>query len=372
MVIPFTQYYHERGVSESRQRSWGTPGEGGAPIWAHAHLHALGLGIAAATVVLVAGALLPEDNGSSSPPRGSPRAFDADSWWNTPLPDEVPVEPAGEEILHYLRTGYESGPGCVMLAGAGDSNWGQPVYDAVPSDPEYDIKGLGQPLPELERLRIPEGAQAAQNSDNSMSVYDREKGYVAALTGAEYDAQRDVWSAHGGTVTYLDSNGLHVDTGRSDDDRNQGSHRGNNGATMAVEIDEVESGVIRHVLKVAAGPEVSDQFVFPMVGSDGDYRGSDPGVPPQGLRFRIKPSIDLDELGLPSQALVIARALQDYGFYIGDSGGTTALKLQNTRASGLGQLWSVDADDLCDLPLTPDYWDVVAGDYDPTTTEAGR
>ena len=312
------------------------------------------------------------DDGSSAPTRTSARAFHADSWWNTPLPDEVPVEAAGEQILEYLRTGHESGQGCVMLAGAGESHWGQPIYDSGPTDPVYDIQGLTQPLPELERLRIPAGAQAARNTDSSMSVYDREKGYVVALTGAEYDARRDVWSAQGASVTYLDSNGLHVGTGLSDDRRNRGSHRGNNGATMAVEFDEVQSGAIRHVLKVAAGPEVSDDFVFPMVGSDGDYHGSDPAVPPQGLRFRIKPSIDLDEMDLSAEALVIARALQDYGFYIGDSGGTTALKLENTRAAGLGQLWSVKADDLCGMPLTPDYWDVVAEDYDPSGTTGRR
>jgi hypothetical protein len=295
-----------------------------------------------------------------------PRAFHADSWWNTPLPDEVPLDPAGEEILEYLRTGPESGRGCVTLAGAGDSPWGQPVYDARPGDPAYDIEGLVDQPRQLTRLRIPVGARSARNSDNSMVVYDRAKGYVVALTGAHYDPERDTWSAAGATVTYLDSNGLHVHTGQSDDPRNQGTHRGNNGAVMAVEHDEVMAGAVRHVLKVAAGPEVADRHVFPMIGSDGDYQGSDPAVPPQGLRFRIKPSIDLETMGLSPEALVIARALQDYGFYIGDSGGTTALKLEDTRADGGRQLWTVAAHDLCVLPLTTDYWDVVAEGYDPT------
>ena len=69
---------------------------------------------------------------------------------------------------------------------------------------------------------------------------------------------------------------------------------------------------------------------------------------------------------------MIARALQGYGFYIGDSGGTTALKLQNTRAEGQGQLWAVSADALCDLPFTSEYWDVVAEDYDPTEAKGSR
>jgi hypothetical protein len=303
-------------------------------------------------------------------PAESPtRAFSADSWWNTPLPENAPMHPTGAQILRYLRHGPESGRGCLTLAGAEESHWGQPIYDARPGDPTYRVSGLTQPLEELERLRIPVDAQAALNSDKSMTVYDREKGYVVALTGAEYHEERDVWSAVGATITYLDSNGLHVATGRSDDPRNRGSHRGNNGATMAIELDEVRAGAVRHVLKAASGPEVANRYVFPMVGSDGDYEGSDPRVPPQGLRLRISPSVELDALGLDGEALVIARALQTYGFYIGDSGGTTAIKLQNTYAEGRGQLWNVRADALCDLPFTPEYWDVIAEGYDPTVTE---
>ena len=80
--------------------------------------------------------------------------------------------------------------------------------------------------------------------------------------------------------------------------------------------------------------------------------------------MRINPSIDLTSLGLHPQALVIAQALQKYGMYLGDSGGTTALKLEDTRAEGLGQLWTVTADDLCTLPFTSQFWDVLPEGYD--------
>ncbi len=341
-------------------------------------MHTLLLSVLATVALVAVGGIVfsgsdaDKDARGAGPPRPleSPtRAFSADSWWNTPLPEDAPLHPAGTQILHYLRNGPESGRGCLTLAGAGESHWGQPIYDARPGDPTYHVKGLSQPLDELRRLRIPVDAQAALNSDKSMTVYDREKGYVVALTGAEYHEDRDAWSAVGATITYLDSNGLHVATGQSDDRRNRGSHRGNNGATMAIELDEVRSGAIHHVLKAASGPEVANRYVFPMVGSDGDYEGSDPRVPPQGLRLRIDPSVDLDALGLDGEALVIARALQEYGFYIGDSGGTTAIKLQNTYAEGRGQLWNVRADALCGLPFMREYWDVIDEDYDPTASD---
>lgn len=315
--------------------------------------------------------VLGTSNGPATPTEGSPartvRAFSADSWWNTPLPDETSLHPEGDRILRYLRTAPESGRGCLTLAGAGKSRWGQPIYWAGDGDPSYDVAGIGDRRPpELAELRIPDGARPAANSDGSMSIYDLEKGYVVALTQASYDGGSRTWSAAGATVTYLDSNGLHVDTGRSDDPRNRGTHRGNNGATMAVSWDQVHAGAIRHVLKVAVGPEVANRYVFPMVGSDGEFEGQNSRVPPQGLRLRIKASVDLERAGLAPEALVIARALQRYGFYIGDSGGTTALKLENTMAEGRGQRWRLPPDALCGLPFSPANWDVVEEGYDPS------
>lgn len=310
--------------------------------------------------------------GPATPPpqrHGEPlRAFTADSWWNTPLPEDVPLNPAGQLILDYMSSAPEAGGGCLKLAGAVDGPWGQPIYWATPSDPSYDVKGIDADdrPPQLDDLRIPADAQPGDNNDGNMTVFDERRGYVVALTDADYDDSDDEWSASGGTVTYLDSNGLHVDTGRSDDKRNTGTHRGNNGAAMAARWDMVAAGEITHVLKVALGPESADRYVFPMVGSDGDYEGLAPEVPPQGLRLRIKPSVDLGRLRLHPQALVIAEALQTYGFYIGDSGGTTALKLENTVAEGRGQLWTVGSEDLCGLPFSPEYWDVLAEGYDPT------
>jgi hypothetical protein len=304
----------------------------------------------------------------SPPPTAEPdeRAFSSDSWWNTPLPTDAPADPDSRAILRYLSTGSESGMGCLTLAGAGDNPWGQPIFTSRRSDPEYSVEVTAPVrLPELDNVRMPLAAEPAGTSDGAMTLYDPRRGYVVMFTRLHYDEDADSWSAAGATVTYLDSNGLHVDTGLSDDPRNQGSHRGNNGATAAVLWDEVREGAILHVLKMAAGPEVSEEYVFPMVGSDGDSAPA-PGIPPQGLRLRIKPTVDLDELDLDPQALVIARALQLYGTYIGDSGGRNALKLENTMVQGEGQKWDVDAEALCQLPFSPEYWDVIEAGYDPS------
>lgn len=312
-----------------------------------------------------------DDEPSEAPQHG--RAFHGDSWWNTRLPDHPPLHWASDQILDYMANAPESGGGCLRLAGAGSSSWGQPIYESQPSDPEYDVSGVIQERPpELARLRIPATARPSDNSDRSMTVFDRRRGYVVALSGADFDGASESWSATGATVTYLDSNGLHVDTGRSDESRNRGTHRGNNGATMAVMLRELEAGAIDHVLKIAIGPEASHRFVFPMVGSDGDYTGTDPAVPPQGLRLRIRPSVDLEDFDLHRDALVIARALQRYGVYIGDSGGRTSLKLEDTVVQGRGAQWGLGPEDLCDLPFVPDIWHVLPEGYDPAREEGGH
>lgn len=289
------------------------------------------------------------------------RPFAADSWWNTPIPADAPSNPDATVILDYMQTAAQAGAGCLRLAGA-SNGWGQPVYRAQPGDPSYDVTVVNatQP-PELRSLRIPADAQSAPTSDAAMTVFDETKGYVVALTGAVFDSGSRSWTARGATVTYLDSNGLHVRTGESDDPRNVGSHRGNNGAVIMVEYDEVSAGAIDHVLKVASGPEVSTRFVFPMVGSDGTSEA--PAAPPEGLRFRIKPEVDLSSWDLNPQARIIAQALQTYGFYIGDSGAVTALKLENTEAAGHGQLWKLPAAALCGLPISSQYWDVLPEGY---------
>jgi hypothetical protein len=84
------------------------------------------------------------DNGTGSSPnpiqnvpsavRGY-RAFEPNSWWNTPLPAYTPLDPAGDQILDNLRSGKSTGLGCLTLAGAGSSPWGTPIYRGGPGDP---------------------------------------------------------------------------------------------------------------------------------------------------------------------------------------------------------------------------------------------
>ena len=74
------------------------------------------------------------------------RAFSPDSWFNTRVPNNAPLHPHGEEILHYLSTGPQTGrKGCLRLAGVHD-HWGIPTFWSVPTDPTYKVRPTGHPL----------------------------------------------------------------------------------------------------------------------------------------------------------------------------------------------------------------------------------
>ena len=285
------------------------------------------------------------------------RAFTASSYWNTPAPADAPVDPASARIIEWLKN--DNKPDYVRIAGVKASGvWGSPIFWAKDGDPAYAVqeqerKGKKFKLPpEFASLRIPKGARPDPTSDAEFAVYDLARGYVAHLWAAQYDPSVEAWSAGGGAIHYLESNGLDgAWTQFPDTDPRNCGHRGVPAPVMAVRLDEIQAGAVRHVLKVAVNTTKA-AHVFPMVGDEHGTEADD--APPEGARLRIKPSVDLAQRDLSPAARAIAVALQQYGAVIGDqSGGPINLKVENTMAEGRGPLWEgvLTDDALASIPL---------------------
>ena len=78
---------------------------------------------------------------------------------------------------------------------------------------------------------------------------------------------------------------------------------------------EVRRGEIRHALRVTVA-RTQGGYVHPathFASSSGD-----PGLPPMGLRLRLKADFSL--AGYHGQALVVLRALKHYGLIVADNG----------------------------------------------------
>jgi hypothetical protein len=324
--------------------------------------HPVGILVGCALIALTSAlvVLLPKSARRDAPYR----AFSPSSYWNTPLPLDAPVDTNSENIIAFIKE--HSTTDFVHFGGATpEGTWGNPIYWAKRGNPSYEIRNTCsfEPPPEFASVRIPRGARPDPSSDSAMTVYDVAKGHVYAFHWTNYDKASDTWSACGGAVYYLNSNGLHGTLRRSDEPRNDG-HRGVPPPAFAVRYDEVQFGEINHVLKIGV-TATKCAHVFPMVRDECGTTATH--APPEGTRIRIKPSIDLSLLGLSAPELVVARALQEYGAVIGDQGGgPVSLKLENTVAEGRGQLWDgvLTSDSLAAIPL--DGYEVIELGYDPT------
>jgi hypothetical protein len=279
------------------------------------------------------------------------RAFDRESYWNSPLPADAPVDPNSDAIIAWLKR--DNDPDHIKLGGTGPTGrWGMPIYWAGRGDPTWNVRNTcSQKQPgEFDKVRIPVHASPDPTSDAAMTVFDRRRGLVYGFHKAHFDTQRQEWGACGGTVYYLSSLGLDGRLSDSDERRNFG-HRGFPPPSYAVRLDEVQAGSINHVLKIAVAT-TRCQHVFPAVGDECGTTAAD--APPEGTRIRIKPSVNLEQVRLSPAARVIATALQRYGAVIGDqSGGSPVLKLENTVAEGRGQRWKgrLTTDALAGIPL---------------------
>jgi hypothetical protein len=106
---------------------------------------------------------------------------------------------------------------------------------------------------------------------------------------------------------------------------------------------EVRRGRITHALRMTVS-ESRRAFVFPArhFASSND----DPALPRMGERLRLKASVSIS--GLPSQARVVARAMQEYGLVVADNGsdwyvsGAPHPRWDNDQLRQLGRLRGSD------------------------------
>jgi len=87
-----------------------------------------------------------------------------------------------------------------------------------------------------------------------------------------------------------------------------------------VRVAEIERGEIEHALVLQSDNTCARMYRAPAIKTDG--RSARPDCVPQGSRLRLDPALDLDALGLPAAHLAVARAMQRYGGYVVDRGGS--------------------------------------------------
>jgi hypothetical protein len=218
----------------------------------------------------------------------------------------------------------------------GAKYWTTPVYYASPSSPKFSVSLTASwaAAKTMSGVPIPPEAKPDPSDDHHLTVLD-------PATGCEYDmwgAQRNAngsWSTSWGNATYYTGSGV-FDGGWAT------TASGFANAAGKIRPEDFTAGEIRHALVFGFPYTKAGGPVRPATSSDG--KSTVAGAIPEGARLQLDASLDLNSLGLNDWQKIVARALQVYGMYLGDSGGTVGLGAVNAQSfAGIPYPWG-DAD----------------------------
>ena len=232
------------------------------------------------------------------------RAFRDGSYWNTRIPDRVPVDPRSDRWIRWLAA-HNPTPD-VMVGGT--SGWAHPIYFANDGDPLVTIRPARYTTNMVVRFRLPHHAVPMTGPDSEMSVVDRTTNQDVHLFG--FGRRRDGTPTCEGIARYwLNSTGIAEASGGR---HGNGGHRGIPGFAFGFRQSEIAAGAIRRRLKLSI-PRTGPRHYWPLYADQGHD-----GVIPEGVVMRIKPHIRVGRR-VSGGALVLARACQRYGVIVGDS-----------------------------------------------------
>jgi hypothetical protein len=257
--------------------------------------------------------------------------FAPSSFWYARIPADAPLHPNSVAFVRdFMRQLKQYYGGVAINANA----YSSPIYvvsadvGAIPVVP-WDCQKTGYRNEELARqwqvVPIPSYAQAANGSDSEMTIYQ-----PSADTMWEFWRARKVdgrWEAcWGGRMLSVS--------------KNEGIWAPHFGTTATglpflggqIAADELRRGIIPHAVGIAlVEAEDAKIYSWPANRSDGYNPDKLPDHIPEGLRFRLDPSVDVDALRLHPVAKIIAKAAQTYGFVVWDKAGAISLRAENPK-----------------------------------------
>jgi hypothetical protein len=214
------------------------------------------------------------------------------------------LDPGSGPIIRYLASDDE---GTANLY-----EFGVPIYHADQDTPKYDVR-CTKPWGTcgLQRAPVPVPDEAAPNegSDGVMIVID----WSTRRSYEFWQARKvgDSWVASWGDVINVDGPGYPSSAVGAGVSRLAG----------VVRTHELEQGHIPHALVFSTDNACEERFREPATKTDGSSGSAD--CIPEGARIQLDPSIDIDRIpGMTPAERAVAEALQTYGAYAIDNGGT--------------------------------------------------
>jgi hypothetical protein len=270
-------------------------------------------------------------------PRG--RLYSRTSPFNRPIPRNVRIDPRSDQYVAGLADVAQQGGFVIAVR-----RYTVPSYGASARTPRDRVSLTASWAPRRMMVApIPASARPDPASDGQMAILD-------SSNGCEYDfwkaqKQGETWTAAWGNAIPFRGSGAYP---------GGLSARGSGFALLAglMRPKELAAGRINHALIFSYPYTSSAGFVSPATESDGQSDRSD--ALPEGARLQLDPAFDVRSL--PKYERPIARALQRYGMYLGETGGSNvslyAINPQSYRTNPYrGVLPGGDYVDLHNIPL---------------------
>ena len=263
--------------------------------------------------------------GAATPARSGlhPRLFADGAFVNTRIAATPALADGSAAIVAKAITAYQ--PSANL---ANSSWWGVPLALADSSTKRFTV-GCTLYFCNLTWApqAIPSYAAPTEGSDHHLAVLDPAAGTMLDMWVAEKLA--DGWRAGTRWVSSAGGSGIACNS--------SGTCGGANAANFAlmagvVRPEEIAQGRIEHALVITTPYTRSDVIACPATHTDGRYASAD--ALPMGARVQLDPAVNVNALVLPAWKKTIARALQEYGAYVGDTGGSLAVRGESTALRG--------------------------------------
>jgi len=259
------------------------------------------------------------------------RPYTDASPWNTPIPSNVAVNPNSAASVATITAQITSDP----------SQYTYPVYFVDSTTPMRsvvltgvfsDVSGFGISDQSLQILSAPlvrvparESFSAAAGTDGQIVIIDIKTGDEWMFWRLREDAAGNWFATNGAHYNvYWDGHPPRSSTGQGFTSRGAGVTY----LSGLVRPWEVQQGRIDHALAFAYDYP-APKWIYPAAKSDG--KNADPDALPEGARLQLDPAMTESELraaGCSTAAIVIARAMQQYGMYVIDNSGRPKIMLE--------------------------------------------
>jgi hypothetical protein len=272
-------------------------------------------------------ALVDESASVKTPPSTSsvPRLYSSGSFWNQPIASNATLDAASATMIQKSFVAYRSSANF-----SNSKSWGIPLAYATELSKTYNVACTRYDCGTSVSFRIPTYAIPATGSDAHLAVID-------PASAGELDAwqAKPAWSASSRYQTSSTGWGALCAAGQHCNSANAAGFALLGGV---VRPEEIAQGHIDHALFITSPYVRSGYIACPATHTDG--RSTDPSAVPEGARIQLDPAFNVDAQSWPRWQKVIAHALQRYGAYVGDFGGSVSIRGEAGTSRGY-DAWSL-------------------------------